>query len=1345
MGDPDQSPDPVAERKKQNPAHTDLTTFFFVEHQSFELLGGPWGHADTHKAGIDLGPRELSPDRHWPLASKELQQAQKKAQMGAYLQKHGLRDRWVYVLSVEKGQAPVLRYELRLDDKGRVAYLGRDDFLAVHADPAADTQSDADYLRRPEWKATSHTFLRQKIPIGKAGAPIKWHFVGMGIRLTSAGVAELESDAKFLGPDPGFNFFAKDKDASKVEGVKVWKVGRLVPVGDGVLARVFDPLTIVDGLRRELHLRLDAFIRYSTPLPGDPDAEIRRRRHLVGAIANHADLVCKRSNLVDIRHDELARDTAVWPDLRTSCFTVDDQAILDELKVKPLGLDGPTFFRTSEREVREHYLRAQIKAGTALMLWLSSHSWAFVERQYFSSDERANARGHRFLRVCTEALERLGELDGGRHFLSLLIEQCEERGGTKAKPNQHTLEQFVLRDQAAPKGTIDTAAIAIKAGKAPFSLWSKLLSLVTTMNKSFLAKLVEKHQANIDPKILELLEGLPEQKKVFSVAALVMSRRIRKVYQLNIVENTITAFDLPSGDRQAIFFLPDGSSKGGTKQVVFGLKVGDGAKQELAVLQSKVAGKDLPAPGHRLTFDHISKVTSILGLFFSARDLYISGTEKGALDITKSAFNVFKSVYGLPWVQARVSARVADISLPGLSKQMQVWVAKRGVATIGFVIQIVTVGFAVQDVWAKSQSGTSDEVISSALSLTSEVLLLISAGMVVYSGGTMTPVAAILAGVAAVISVAQFAYSIFRPDEHVYAVRYCMFGVGFVTELGSVQDDARHWQACPGHDLRYFNPKFKGRGLAALETQIASFNNLMHGYAVQLSFTDAVVERGATLKIFPGALPRQAYFEIRLKLEWWLSQADGAIFTEPGDTWTAEYSFNFYPFADNVPPQKPAFAPAFFHQMRRNGVVDVDDGPFDVLVGRHKDRLELYTYPKEGPIFRWRGELNNIVGGTSKPVKIQKKFEVKYKLRSKLVPRGGGRPADLAIQIELLDGTSSDLTLQGAEVTALVGRFSENHEISEETMEVTVVDTPSKNAKGHDVLTIIVPGVASDTTGSYAFKEFELRPNYADRKGSTKPGLGGSTPKLPPGGRVVTEEQMLTPLSDDTFHYRIDYKARLIHTGGAANVEFEATKAFVRKSSDSPAQGYMTSDLFVNAVVLQYVRNEGKGKPMEEGSRSKPRWRLMRREGGDLGTRFSVVLTGSTSNASPVELFDRLTTRFSVRTFDENGAEAWTGGKDDWVEDVKADWSYPTAEQAAAYDDTHLIKAAACEIRLVLDGDPLTHNFSPNDLWVVNRRAYAKVKLETGRLGISWKPPFHRGITGPPESDLVRSILACKT
>ncbi|MCH9685380.1 MAG: hypothetical protein K0V04_28350, partial [Deltaproteobacteria bacterium] len=407
MGDPDSKPakpDPVAERKKQNPAHTDLTTFFFVEHETFELLGGPWGDSDKYKEKLDLGPRALDPDEFWPWASVALQKAQKSRALAGYVAKHNVRDRWVYAFSVEKGQDPVLRFELRLDAKGRVSFLGRDDFLAIHGDPKADDQDDAAYLKRPQWKNTGQAFFKQKIPIGKAGAPIKWHFFGMSFRLTKGGVDEIEADASLLQPDPGFNFFAKDKDASKVEGVKIWKVSRLVPVGDGVLVRVFDPMTVLSNLRKQLHLRLDEFIHYTTPMQGDGNAEIRRRRHLVAAIANHANLVCERSSNVDIRHKELKRGSDVWPKLRNSCFTDAERVILDAEKVTPSAYDAPTFFMEMERRLRDNLLRRQVKAGTALMLWLSSKPWGLVERQSLTSDVRANAFAHLPLRASSPPL-----------------------------------------------------------------------------------------------------------------------------------------------------------------------------------------------------------------------------------------------------------------------------------------------------------------------------------------------------------------------------------------------------------------------------------------------------------------------------------------------------------------------------------------------------------------------------------------------------------------------------------------------------------------------------------------------------------------------------------------------------------------------------------------------------------------------------------------------------------------------------------------------------------------------------------------------------------------------------
>jgi len=1350
MGDPATKATPAAARKRQNPAHTDLTTFFFVEHDKFELLGGPWGSSDRHKKGIDLGPRTLDADKEfWPWASPELQKARSDNALAKYLAKHELTDRWVYAFSIEDGGSPVLQYEIRLDAKGRVAYLPRDGFLALHADAKIDDEDDATYLGHAEWKATKDKFFRQKIPIGKAGAPIRWHFFGMGIRMTKPGAEAIEGDAALLSPDPGFNFFAKDKSASKVEGVKVLKRGSLVPVGDGVLARVFDPMTVVDNLRKDLHAELDRFIRYATPVAGDPDVQVRQARHLVNAIANHANLVCDKSALVDIRHKELSRGSDVWDDLRLRCFTKSERALLDKEKVTASAYDSPTFFLEMERRLRETLLRAQIKAGTALMLWLSSHPWAFVEQQYWSSTIRGNRQGHRVLRVSAEALQRLGELDAGRHFLSLLIEQCESKPGVAGIPNQPTVERFTLRDKPEPKGALDTTAIAIKAGKAPFTLWSKLLTLVTTMNKTFLEDLLTKHKPNLDPKVVKLLESLPSQKRVFSAAALIMTRRIRNVYRLNIVQPNLTAFDLPNGHRGVLFYLPDGSSKAAAKPTIFALLPGDDLDAEIALIHKKIGLKELPEPGGRLTFDHVTQITSALGLFFSVRDLYISGTEKGALDTTKSAFNVLKSIYGLPWVQKKVSARITEVSLKQLTGELAgeaaeaaaAKMAAKGVAKIGFVIQIVTVGFAVHDTWSKAQTGTSDVVLGSALSLASEVLLTISAGLVLASGGTMTPAAAVLAGAAAVIATAQFIYTTFRPDEHVYAVRFCLFGSEFKAETGVAVSDARHWQACLGHDLRHYNPSHKGHRLLALQNQIAGFNNLMHGFGAQMVFDTAVSTTGSTLKIFPGAVPRQAYFEIKIAMSWWRSRAGGTLFSGPKDTWENTFYYRYYPFADNVPT--PAGGAPEIHALARLGVGAPEGGPFGVIVTRNAGGFELYTYPKKGRWTSWSGSLNNTIAGSSVPVKIRKRFAAKYKMSSHLV-NVAPQQNDLHITIELLPGASEDLQFTGGSFDVVVAVPQDSPIPAYRTIHVKPVMKKSVAGNGNPIVEFTIPGGAPGTADEGTYQEFTFLPRLGDKR---QPDLGEydgmKTNRVPVGAEVKVESTQTTPLSPDTYHYRIDYRARFVNTGDGTSVFFEATKAFVRRSSEDPSKGYMTKDLHIQAATVQYVRNEGAGEPYEEGTRAKYLWQSMERLEVNEPSFFTPLVSRS-KHAAPLEIKDRAAVRFTLLVTDKGGNERWTGSDDDWVEDKVVKWSYAVQKQWVAFEDTHLIKSATATVRLVLDGDERTRNFNPNDITRSDRKAHTEVKLDPSPLTVSWSPPMHSSLAGVNESDVKRSILDCK-
>ena len=281
--------DAVEQQQKQNPAHAGVTSFYLINHDSFELLGGPFGRDDEHKAGIDPrnGPLKISRDAMWPVGTAEFDAAKKNGTVAQYVDKYRVKSRFVYVFSVVEGQffdTPTFQYELFLDDRGRVFSLSRDDFSTRHADAAAVAEEPNDaYVAGTTWEGGKQKFFQLKLPLIKHNARVSWHFFALPFHLSKAAVERIEQDADILSPDPGFDPGAPEE--AKVEGLTIWRGGSQIAVDNGMVVRVLDPLHIADKMHAQLGASVDEYTQFALPVGKTPRSHRTQRRTLISAIA----------------------------------------------------------------------------------------------------------------------------------------------------------------------------------------------------------------------------------------------------------------------------------------------------------------------------------------------------------------------------------------------------------------------------------------------------------------------------------------------------------------------------------------------------------------------------------------------------------------------------------------------------------------------------------------------------------------------------------------------------------------------------------------------------------------------------------------------------------------------------------------------------------------------------------------------------------------------------------------------------------------------------------------------------------------------------------------------------
>ncbi|MBL4689000.1 MAG: hypothetical protein JKY37_30695, partial [Nannocystaceae bacterium] len=1069
--------DAVDRQQKQNPAHAGVTSFYLINHETFELLGGPFGGDDKHKDGIDPrdGPVTISRDEMWPVGTEEFDNAKKNGSVAQYVETHRVKSRFVYVFSVVDGQffdVPTFRYELFVDDRGRVFSLSRDNFETRHADAAAVAEEpNDDYVKGTTWEGGKQKFFQLKLPLIKHNKGVSWHFFALPFHLSKEGVERIEQDADILSPDPGFDPGAPEK--AKVDGLTIWRGGSRVAVDSGMLVRVLDPLRVAGRMHAELGARVDEYVQFALPVGKTARSHRTQRRTLISAVAGCTTNLLDRSNNVDLKPDTIHMASETWPKLENHCFTPEEVRTLNDLTPTKASLmksvRGHEYFLAMEKRLREEYERRQCKAATQLLLWLTSRPWAFIEREHFALTWRTEAFGHFFVCVMSNGLSRACDTDMGRNYLNALIEACEEKPDNDAVPNAFTTQQYIIRDKPKQSGH-DHAKTVIKAGKAPYDFWSKLVTLYGAKNKAFLKTMLAKK--SFDPAVIAKLEKLTEEKKVFSLAALVMAKRLNRNYGFRMVETDITQVFAPEGKKAVVIFASNPQGDGIDRSFCLVFETPDDLDNQIEKAR-KDAGLVKPEPHgfRKLTFDHVSTVMGFVNMYFSARELYLSVKNENALDATKSAFKLLSSMYTMPWVQKRLASKMQDFSLSFLAKETNEWISKRGIPIVAFALQAITVAFAAEDLWKKTHEGTTEAVVGSALCLAGEIMILISMGMVVSSGGVLTPAAAAVALIGPGLSVSSFVYTQFIPTDHERALLDCLFGKDFPSGA-----TGRPWQACPSKQLRAYNHAGKQgkQELDAYRRQISAFSNLMHNFNLQVTLSDNIMDRAATITIKPSAVPRTAYFEVKLVMTWWVTGEDDDV------TWTGECSFFYFPYRDNVPPLlPPANDNLTYNAMNNAGVVMPTGGAFQIFAPQAgASPIELSVSPRNGEPETWTGELKNIVGGVRKPIRVAARYNEDYRIRSQVSLDG----KELRIELEFLPGTTEDMTVANLEVTVAFQRYIETRPVG--VTEQKTFD-PERTVQGNkhqrETIRFIVP-IESDNLGQRRVAGFRIGMVYRDNR-----------------------------------------------------------------------------------------------------------------------------------------------------------------------------------------------------------------------------------------------------------------------
>ena len=1301
---------PVSERKKQNPSFVQVANLHFVEREGYRLKVRPFGPGKKYRNGVAPGLRALDADELKPAIAPSLAAALKAAESGTqlqraenrrraiseYLEEHQVRDSWVYAYSSQGGSRK-FRYELRFDAAGKVKHLTAQKFAEIRTDAEdLDNDKDEDYEARDEWKGGDADFFEQVLPFDAKKGRVRWFFFGSPMRLAKTFVDELEGDDDLWAPEPGIDLLGKT--ALRVGEDEVIDGPTAKGTRFGVLVEVFNPMTVVRNAAKDYQAKAQRNVAYLSPHQGmaAADAQRLKRRTLAASIAESLDLLKKAGGSDPGDVDAMLADSARFATMKGEFFSKRDIERADALDL-PIGTRKAwEQFRATHTALKELNALELSTAGVILMLLLTSEPWGMMERVSQSSDARAIRDGYRFLEDCSAAYSLLGDTNSGAKFMFDLCDHIEQPFAQSSVPGVRTMKLYVMRDPSAPK-IGDAAKTAFKAGTAPIGLWSKLVSFYSAKNAEFLNGIIARSGLDTtSEEVQKLVSGLTGQQRVLATSAFTMQMNLSRVYEvLDGSEPIPKLFGMKlehtvvTGAKTAVFVVDDDIFPLG-RTVTFDLTIDDGFADRIDELREEVLNDPFKRPTHPLTFENLSNLTGTISLAFSVRSLAIA-LEDGAPSgtVLKGGFDVFKSVYGIPWVQKRLGKVLKPVVLKAFSEEFATKVIAKGVPVLNLVIATISMGFTGTDFFDKLDDANNDDQTVAGLSMATEVLGLLSAMATLVA----PPVGIALAIGAAVVSGAQLLYTLNRPEDDAALANLCLFGQGFRQTTSAPQTDARNWMSCPNFDARFFNPAFTaqrpGGELEALQRQLAAFTTFLCNFNVEIKLGEKPEDaRVGMMVINPGWLPRASFFRVTLEVRWAISSTAGTF--EDGDTWGQTFTFDYYPDVDTAPPLAPTQPPnQHLLNLRSRGIVGLGGGPLFLEAQPSDTKLELQYWVEAGAApARVEGVFSGDFRDGSVGMRFRRKARVRYRVQNERIVKNGRFVQK--IDIDLSNQTEDD--------------FVPSH-----IAFVVEVETNEDGA----VARRDVPGEAEPVETNPQARKYEVEldlgpssePMISRLQGFAlefRDGLGETIPGQPvptPGGNDVIVDLNLKYDTQNRYRFEIPYEATLAHTGDIFTVEVVHELATLIALDDDNRR-LRDVDVELNTLSMEYVRNEGQGAPLEQGSRDNLFSLLLLRKSGAERT-----FLGFTRNAEPEEGPDGSLVDNSIRVDDallfRFGVEANLDGVgrnslEPFHPVLNIQWAFADSTKALQAPRSKIVEFTKVSIHCVLDGEENGAKFIPS-------------------------------------------------
>ena len=1331
--------DPVADRQVVNTFFVNVARLHFVERRSYRLDHEPFGPKDKYKDGVPLVLRTLSPDELKPALAKETADAfadaskagtvverenAYRAAVQQYAQDAMVRDRWIYAY-VDAGDGKSFRYELHADGNGVISFLSAKDFHAIRgSDSDLDNDRDDEYLMRAEWASAGTTAFEQMLPLEAKGRRLRWFFFGSPMRLAGEFVGGLATDPELWAPEPGIDLLATSnlvidsEDHAGPSGASS---------GSGVIVEVFDPIAVVRNLAVEYEARSHAHANYYLADKETPQAQRDRIKTRAGAraIANSIKLVKSMSQVSASKFDSAFR-TTLGEKLRKRCFTDEEIERIDNLGIKTAKKMAWERFLEQDAGLQRFYLEDLCATATVLMLLLTSKPWGFMEDVAFSSSARCDRDGYRFLRVCCDATSLLGDTNNGARFLFELVDHIERFAHGPVVPGALTMRAFVMRDPNAPKpGKI--AETAFKAGMAPINLWTKLNNLYNAKNAAYLKLLFERSGADVKQLGLsKMINSLVTPQRFLSLNAFTMARNLERVYGARVVTPRLGIFGTPGSPYAELYVDQHDKRYPLGKAVEFKFNVDEDFDDRIKELRGKVMHDPFETldDERRLTKDNVGKVTGVLSLAFSARSFAIACEQAApGLEVARSAFDLLKSIYSLPWVEGALKGRLEQRLLPGRTLKWAREAAERRLKGTNFALQAVTWSFAAHDLWKKSEKSSNEELTMSSLSFVAETAMLISTAMILIST-TASPAGQALALIAGLVTVAQFVYSVQVPDDDEKLLDHCLFGEHFY-EGEAPHYEARAWMGCPNHDIRYFNPDFtekhSGDQFDAYRRQLVAFTNFVSSFTVKIEFSSDVV--GVTIK--PGWLARSGHFDVILHATWVRDTATGIGTFDRGDLWGDSFRLRFYPHAGSAPPLSAAQPhDEQLIELRQRGFVDVAGGPLDLRAVSFEDEIKLHFSPRSGAPVTVSGKLHSACVDGEPGLPLKRTGRLKARVLQQAQTRSGRMVLVVGIDIE--PETAGDLKPVSAsgEVDLFFGAEGQQSDPFSE-IEVTEVEP------GRHLLEIDLGKDGELTDGRLR----SLRLAWKD-------GLGEWLhPEAIEGPPIDELDQPFEYKTAGRYEFVVPFTARFSHLGDRFRIEF-VHEPIVVTSGTAPASGFE-----VQGVGLWYVRNEGAGAPQEQGDRDSygvGEWIGLNRDPSlDEGDARGYSRLAFTSAADPlsVRIGDALTWSFGAGG---KVGDAVINTVPRWEGPVKIRRTWSTSADARAAAEAKLVQSVRLQTYYAVEGFDDQSYYVPSMLKDDGPLGgeYLDVALDVSRARMDATLSDYLG--GPPDAESGQAIDKCK-